>query len=347
MKAILTAFRWIFSFFLGLFIIILLLITPIILSVSTLLTQRQYISRWINDSGIYNESSKLAITQLKEKLSEQGLSIKEIKTLEPSLNKSITPTLMRNISESAIHGVYNWLEGKTKSIEINTERFDLSLLLKDILPSKIIDNPDFNRLFSNLKPCSVSQENKLKQNGGFTSIEELCIPSDLSLINVEGNSNPNAKVINIDNIFQIPEISQENAKLILTVYNTLKYSTYIVSGFILLILALWLIVTPTKLFKLYSLSFILIITCGLSMFFWKSSQLLSKFPALIISALPQFNNNNLIPNELIENLFSIVLNDLSRNAFNISLYLLLLGAFILLISIILHILKIRNTNARN
>lgn len=340
MNTISNILRSIFSIIIVIVFLTILTLTPIVLSVTSLLTQRQHILSWVSGSGVYQEVANGAVEKVKENLKKSGLDAKSIKELTPKLEKTINASFVQKMADNIIHGTYDWLEGKNDSIKVETSSLDLQTVLKDFIPKDQLKNQDFMQLLNSLKACTNEEALKYEKLGGFPDPKDFCIPPSLNLIKITDKSyeeNIKYNSVTSSNIFQIPEISQSNSTLIKTSFEILKNSPYIIGALLILLLILYVIITPTRFFKMYAISFLIFINVMISIFVWKSTQILSKVPQIILGTV-DFKDID-ISRVTIEKLISLILNDISSNAVIYSLWILIACGIILAITITTHILS--------
>lgn len=342
MKAILDIFRRLLSFILYLILFVLLLISPLLISISELVTNRETIPMWLEKSGIYNQASSLATQKIKESIKEEGISLKNIsvKDIEKKIKSAITPSYVKTNIYAIATGVYNWLEGKEDSIDIQTQGLNLSKTLSSVLPKNILENSGISRFIDLVKPCTKAQNEKYVLQGGFTSVNDLCLPENLSIINVEdGQDNGiNNKVISLDNIFQIPPIDKEFSNDILLGFKVASFLPTILIGLIISLSILYLLLEPSSVFKYYSLGITAFILGVINLILFKSSILLNQL--LMVLDKTVFKN---IPPEFklidIKEVINYIYNDIAVIASKYAIFIVIFGIIVILIPSLLRLIK--------
>lgn len=256
MKAILNFFWGLIASIFLILLLIVLSLTPSLLSLSNLITNRNVVINWIDQSGIYGEIVDSTIRQTNEQLKSEGLSSSEIKAIQSQIKKAISEDFIKKTVVSLVNGVYDWLEGKTENIEFDPQEIDIKSALMSFIPKEQLDSKDFMKLLNTLKPCTESQALKYEAQGGFKSIEEFCIPPKLDLIKISDDSyteNISEKAIKVDNIFQIPEIPENQATLYKDIYGLLDNLEWYLLGIVSILAILFLIFFPGNISKFYFL----------------------------------------------------------------------------------------------
>lgn len=340
MKAIIEIIRRLFSFIIFILLFLILTLTPTLLSISTLLTNRETLPRWIETSGIYQEASDLAFQKIKDEFKKEGINIKEvpIKDFEKSIKKAISPELVKTNVLAIINGTYDWLEGKTPNLEITTKGLDLQKIIKDTLPKNIVNELDFVKQLNLLKPCTEAQAIKYEKLGGFKSLEEICVPPTLNLINVVDDSynkidtDLEKKLVKLDNVFGIPPIDAKTSDTVFFYYKTLVYMPIILLCSVILLSVLYLLLEPSKQFKFYALGALLTIIGGISLFIFNSKWILLQINTIFEKTLFKEIGTE-IDIQIIKNLQNTIITDVFKIASNYGIYILVGGIILVVVTI--------------
>lgn len=329
MKAILNIFRGIFGSIILLFFLVILLISPTLLAISSLITHRENIITWIDESQGYNQISNIVVENVKSELKKQGLSKSEIKLFEPKIKRSISSEFIKSMVGSVVNGVYDWLEGKTKNIEVNFQQIDLKNTLTDALPKQLLVG-DMSKLLSALKPCTGAQALKYEKQGGFKSIEDFCIPPKIEILKIADEIKPTTEkptAIKIENPFQIPDLSHDTANKILLYFKLIQNAQWIVLAVFILFTSLFLIISPTKLFKVYFVGSVIALSGIIQAILWKSDLLFNYLTELLFKNLDL--STGVISKDFINVILETVFKDIKNLQVTYSLYILFFGVLII------------------
>ncbi len=337
MKAIWNVIRWVLGIIVLVIFVTLLTITPLLLSVTTLVTNRETLSTWLSNSGMYSQVSDLAVDRVVDELKKNGLPSKDVKKYEPKIKKALSEDFVEQTVTTVISGVYDFFEGKTESIEIKPQNIDLDLVAKDLIPKEFLKDKQFASLLNSLKPCSASQLQQYEKDGGFKSVEDFCIPPSLNLIKVDDGSGDSLKAptaITTDNIFQIPDIPQESAFIAKTVFSSFQYAELILFSTLFILLVLFLLITPTRFVKVYAIGAIIFLASLVQLVIWKSAQVLSYASEFLIQNIDLTD----VPlnRAVISDTVTVILGDLAKYAAQYSLWIFIFSILMLITTGVVH-----------
>lgn len=187
MKSAINTVRWLLSIIFGMILSLIVLISPLAISISTTISNRETLKGWVNQSGIYQNTDELAIQFIKEQArsSSENQDLDKAEEiiaqhhLEEIVKDVLTPAFSQNIIEGAIDGAYDYLEGKTEGIVIKADKEKVQDAFLQILVAQSGLEYDSVDQIRNLPTCTPAQEENLED--GFESIEDACLPEGLVL----------------------------------------------------------------------------------------------------------------------------------------------------------------------
>ncbi|MCK9368985.1 hypothetical protein M0R04_03420 [Candidatus Dojkabacteria bacterium] len=342
MKTILNILRGILGLIFFLVLIILLVLTPTLISTGIIISHKENPKSWLANSGIYEElpgiiSKTITGDGTKD---EHGKTKVVDKTLQKLVNKIVTKEYVSSNVGLVIDGAYDWLSGKTPNLVVRTDGLKLSEILKNVVPT---DQAEAAAFLGGLKPCTEQQAYKYEQAGGFSDAKEMCIPPRLNLVSVATNaynqSTAEKTAVSFDLGMKIDANSYMYAKLIFTV---LFHIAYILTGVLVFIAALYLLIFPGKYFKLYMLGFFTIGIGVINYIVAKSTFILS----LIVSVIPaDFSVGDFpIKYATLQSLIEEVLGSFFRVYATASLVIAIVGGAIFLTTLIINIIVSASNN---
>ncbi len=331
MKAILDIIRGLLGLIILILFIFILTVTPTLLSFSTLITNRNTLINWLEQGDMHDQISKAAIKDITDDLGKEGGRKPDANT--EAFKKQVTKTLSENFFEDNIKrvtdGTYDWLEGKTSSIEISTLGLDVVGMAKDFIPKEQLKNYEFMKFLNSVKPCTEAQAFNYEEQGGFKDLKDICIPPKFELLPVADeayDATIGKQNLNLASAFQIPPIPHETAQQILTVYRVLDWLGAILSTSLLILLLLYLLIVPMKEAKVYIVASITFLTGLINLILWKGLLLKDLIGNFVTTNL----NTKDLPFEIstVTNLTNIVFDDLARNGSHYSILIMLIGVLI-------------------
>lgn len=180
MKQIMKAVRWFFAILLLVLLFALSLVTPIATSTSTLITNRQNPIRWIDNSGIYEQTDQITTVLLEITVGsdQEEISKSDVRRI---LHEVLTPGFSRNLTEGLINSAYDFFEGKTNQIQVTLDEKMVQDSIIKIL-ANFSDRPiDSLQDLQKLPTCTPQQALELEQSASLEDFELTCIPESIDL----------------------------------------------------------------------------------------------------------------------------------------------------------------------
>lgn len=339
MKAILNILSVITSLIVGLLFSLLITFSPILLATSTIVTQREIVKEIINSSKLSAIIAQQISTNALKQLTESGVPKKTINSLKPTVEKIISPEYIQKNVVSVVDGTYDWLENKSESIKINTSQLELNEKLSKLIPKEYLKNEDIMKTLNMLKPCTLEQAKKLENLSKLDSLETLCIPPNLDiskLIDNSYNQNIADKSIQVDSMFAVPDTTSDYANLVKTVFGLLTYLPYILLSLGVILASIFIFLPPSQLPKAYILSIFTILVGLINYILFKSTDLISTLVNFLITQGDLKSND--IPLEVIQSIVITLLSKIWETASTYSLYILFLGIFLTIITVVTNII---------
>lgn len=254
MKVILKILGAIFGFIFFIAFSLVLSLSPVVLSLGILVTNRETPIRWLDTIDAYEEITKIVKDSVSEGLSKEITDPSELgdNFMMKAISDSITPKFVEDNMIAIVNGVYDFLEGKTETLKLETQNLDISGTIVKFVPK---EETELIQLMKNIKPCTPTQAFMYEEKGGFSSIEDICLPPNFDIVKVVDDSY-NKEIENKDvgefiTFFKPQELDQKTLDYIKLGFTLLKYSPYILTGVLVILLTLYFLVFPGKYFKGY------------------------------------------------------------------------------------------------
>jgi hypothetical protein len=252
MKSALNTVRWLLSIIFGVLLCAIVFVTPLVLSMTTLISNRETLKRWVDRSGIYEEADTLVMDFLRqqaEKSIEGEISPSENPFSEHDIEKTVkevlTPEFSRKVVEATVDGAYDYLEGKSGKIEIMMEKKEAENAFLKVL--FVVSGLEFDSTdqIRDLPVCTDKQEENLDK--GFENIEDACLPQELDLDSIFENTFP-ASADGSDS-FDIAQGSISTTEIeqhfpARTVFQAIKLAPYFIISFVVLLSILVVVLVP-------------------------------------------------------------------------------------------------------
>lgn len=338
MKTFLKIVGVLFGLIILLIYSILLAATPALISASLLITNRENPKKWITQSDLYTSVSSTMQKTISKELSKEGVNTKQLKSMNSLLEKIITPQYLEKNTTAFIDSVYDWAQGKSDNINIDSEELNLKEILRESVPKEDLEAV---KLLENLKPCTEQQALQYEKTGGFDSIEEMCLPPQIDLIEIVDDNydqeviqSPTDSIGKLIDTTKIDEKTLSNIRLGFWAASNLHY---ILPGVLLLLLTIFLLILPSGSFKYY---FVAIITVLLGTTNFVISQL-SGFVQVYASTYVQQIPFGSIPISIssVQTLVKTITDDIFNMYSTVSIIIMVTGSVMFIGAIIYSIAK--------
>jgi hypothetical protein len=260
MKSALNAVRWMFSILLSFILFAIVLVTPLLFSITSLVSNRENLKVLVSDSGLYENVDTIVLEILKAQMEQQesnGLSeaeeqefLQRKEQVEGIVNDVLTPEFSRELVENSLDGVYDYLEEKTDKIVIKMDQQEVEDSFIKILFSFSGLEFESTDQIRELPTCTDRQEEELEETGGFESIEDACLPQDLDLDKLfEESSVQFGTTTDGGDSFDITQGGIDTTELernfpVREVYQTLRILPFIMIFVVLVLSALIVVMVP-------------------------------------------------------------------------------------------------------
>ena len=246
MSGCISAFRWVLSIFILLFLFLYILIGIPLAAITTLAIERELVKNVLKASGIYEQGIELTLETMSNQIEQDNspnayLESHEVKAeLEEALEETIPPEKLEEHANTVIDAFYDWFEGKSQFPSFRIVLFEDEEAFASVLTSGLRSRLD------SLPEC----EQDITPKEDFNPFEASCIPQGLDTNEIEQELDNITEFEDFDDVVENTTISADSISIttettdaVQSGYNMLtKVPVFMFVGYIGLVLILLLLI---------------------------------------------------------------------------------------------------------